>query len=111
MKILSKTGGVTEIQTEGRWSGWKQLWWRDAKVGDKLELALPVAKAGRYRLVMNNTVASDYGIFRFSLDGKKLGEPVDFYSATNVTKLMTLGERDLTEGEHRLICPPGKTVP
>ncbi len=79
MKILAKTGGVTEVQTEGRWSGSKQLWWRDAKVGDKLELALPVAKAGRYRVIMNNTLAHDYGIFQFYLDGEKLGEPLDFY--------------------------------
>jgi hypothetical protein len=102
MKISAKSGGVTEIQSEGRWSGWKQLWWHGAKVGDKLELVLPVAKAGKYRLIMNNTVAFDYGTFRFALDGQKLGEPVDFYSAANVMKLTTLGERELTEGEHRL---------
>ncbi len=102
MKVLSRTGGITEIQTEERWSGSKQLWWRDAKVGDKLELALPVAKAGRYRLIMHNTRANDYGSFRFDLDGEKLCGPVDFYSATNITKLVTLGERDLAEGEHRL---------
>ena len=51
---------------------------------------------------MNNTLADDYGIFQFRLDGKKLGKPIDFYSKTNVTKLATLGESDLTEGEHRL---------
>jgi hypothetical protein len=102
MKILSRTGGITEIQTEERWSGSRQLWWRDAKVGDKRELALPVAKAGRYRLIMHNTRANDYGSFRFDLDGEKLCGPVDFYSATNITKLVTLGERDLAEGEHRL---------
>jgi hypothetical protein len=102
MKVLSRTGGITEIQTEGRWSGSKQLWWRDAKVGDTLELALPVAKSGRYRVVVNNTLAADYGIFRFLLDGEALGKPADFYSATNVTKRMTLGERDLAKGQHRL---------
>jgi hypothetical protein len=102
MKILARSGGLTEIQTEGRWSGSQQLWWRDAKVGDKLELALPVAKAGRYRLSMHNTAANDYGIFRFQLDREPLGEPVDFYSAANVTKLITLGERELTEGGHSL---------
>jgi hypothetical protein len=51
---------------------------------------------------MHNTRANDYGKFQLHLDGEKLGEPVDFYSAANVTKLITLGERDLTEGEHRL---------
>lgn len=102
MKVLSRTGGITEIQTEGRWSGSRQLWWRDAKVSDKLELTLPVAKPGQYRLVMHNTLANDYGIFRFRLDSEKLCERVDFYSAANVTRLTTLGERDLAQGQHRL---------
>ena len=111
MKILSRTGGITEVQTEGRWSGSKQLWWHDAKVGDKLELALPVAKSGRYRLVMCNTLANDYGIFQFHLDGEKLCAAVDFSSATNTTKLITLGKRDLTEGEHRLTAEVVGTNP
>ena len=102
MKIASKTGGVTETQTESRWSGSKQLWWRDGKTGDKLDLILPVAKAGRYRVVMHNTRANDYGVFQFSLDGEKLGGPIDLYSPTNVTRLVTLGERQLAQGDHRL---------
>ncbi len=44
MKIAAKTGGITETQTESRWSGSKQLWWRDGRAGDKLELVLPAAK-------------------------------------------------------------------
>jgi hypothetical protein len=41
-------------------------------------------------------------IVRIYWDGEKLCEPVDFYSAANVTRLTTLGERDLTRGQHRL---------
>jgi hypothetical protein len=102
MKILSKGGGETAIQTEGRWSHWKQLLWRPAKVGDKLELALPVAKSGRYKLVLHNTVAEDYGVFQLHLDGEKLGEPLDLYSAANRLKATALGPRTLAAGEHRL---------
>jgi hypothetical protein len=103
MRILSKTGGVTEIQWDTRWSGSKQLWWRNARPGDRLELALPAAAAGQYRLAMNNTRADDYGVFQFYLDGEKLGEPVDFYSAANIVKQMTLGDRRRTEGPHRFV--------
>lgn len=102
MKIAAATGGITEIQTEGRWSGSKQLWWRDGKVGDKLELVLPVAKSNRYRLIMHNTRAFDYGIFQLSLDGKKLGDPIDLYSAENIIKLVSLGDHQLAQGDHRL---------
>ncbi len=100
MKIRSKTGGITEVQRDLRWSGGKQLWWRDAKPGDRLELILPVERTGLYEIQMHNTRAFDYGIFQFSLDGEKLGEPVDLYSAENIVKLISLGKKKLEEGEH-----------
>ena len=45
----------------------------DAKPGDKLDLALPVKQAGKYRLGMQLTKAPDYGIVQLYLDGQKLG--------------------------------------
>ena len=88
------------MQQEGRWSGGQQLWWRDAKPGDTLELVLPIAKAGRYRIVMHHTRAFDYGIFQFRLDGEKLGEPLDHYSKENINQTVTLATRDLKAGDH-----------
>jgi hypothetical protein len=102
MPILACSGGHTEIQHEARWSGGQQLWWRDAAVGDKLELGFKLAAGGRYHLVMANTRAFDYGIARITLDGKALGEPVDFYSAANVLTDLDLGQVELTAGQHRL---------
>jgi hypothetical protein len=111
LKILARTGGATDNQTEARWSGGKQLWWRDAKVGEKLEFAVPVSKAGKYRLSMRNTAANDYGTFRLLFDGQPLGQPLDFYSAANVTRRITLGVRELTEGEHKLTVEVTGTNP
>ena len=103
LKPLSKTGGTTGTQTEPRWSGGKQLWWHHGKVGDVLELAIPVAHPGKYCLWMKNTRAIDYGVFQFSLDGAKLGGPIDLYSEVNVTRSHEFGVRDLTAGEHRFL--------
>jgi hypothetical protein len=100
MKIRNKTGGVTETQHEPRWSQGQQLWWRDGKVGDRLELILPVPRPGRYTIVMHNTRAFDYGVFQFYLDNGKLGEPVDLYSKQNTAKLITLGTCELKAGDH-----------
>ena len=100
MKIGAKTGGVTEVQSEARWSGGRQLWWRDGKVGDRLELVLPVPRKGTYRIVMQNTRANDYGVFQFSLDGRRLGDPIDLYSKENVVALVTLGTCRLDAGDH-----------
>ncbi len=105
LRVVEKTGGVTDIQhiTQHNWSGDRQLWWRDAKPGDKLTFALPVAQAGKYAVVANLTKAVDYGIVQFHLDGEKLGEPLDLYSNGVVTTgPKAIGERTLDAGEHKL---------
>lgn len=69
----------------GKWSGGSHLFWRDASVGDQLEILLPKTEAGKYRLEAVLTRAPDYGIVQFKLDGKKVGEPVDLYHFSKVT--------------------------
>ena len=107
MKILSKTGGNLQQQDMAawgeKWSNDAQLWWTDAQLGDKLELALPVAKAGQYQLLAQFTKAVDYGIVQLSLDGEKLGQPVDlFHDGVMATGEIDLGMRKLSAGEHKL---------
>jgi hypothetical protein len=107
MKILGKTGGNAGSQemsySTGNWSDDKQLWWTGAKPGDKLDLALPVAKAGQQKLILQLTKARDYGIVQVSLDGQKLGNPIDLYSPQVVPfGPVSLGPVDLSAGEHKL---------
>ncbi len=104
LKIVDKTDGETEIQDipAHKWSGNRQLWWRDAQPGDKLTLSLPVEKAGRYKLAAAFTLAIDYGVVRLTLDGKPLGEPVDFFHDGVIWKVFNLGTHDLAAGQHRL---------
>ena len=107
LAILSKTGGNTTAQDmsgwgEG-WSGEAQLWWTDAKPGNVLELALPVERAGNYRLKTRLTKAIDYGIVQFSLDGKKFGDPIDLFNNGVVgTGELDMGTHDLSQGRHLL---------
>ena len=88
----------------GRWSEDAHLWWRDARPGDVLELAVPVAVDGEYRIGAGFTKAVDYGIFEFTLDGKPLAGPVDFYNnGVAHTGTIALGDRvTFQAGEHRL---------
>ncbi len=107
MKIISQTGGNPQIQVMtpwgSQWSDDAQLWWTEAKPGDKLVLALPVASVGRYQLLAQLTRAVDYGIVQLSLDGKILGQPVDLFHAGVIpTGEIDLGTRELTAGDHRL---------
>jgi len=107
LKILAKTGGNPQEQEmsgyEGQWSGDAHLWWIEAKPGDKLDLAVPVAQAGEYKLAMQFTKAVDYGIVQLSLDGRKLSGPLDLFN-NGVVPLgpVYFGEQNLTAGEHKL---------
>ena len=107
MKILGCTGGQTQEQAtdqyEGQWSQNAHLWWTNGKPGNKLSLALPVSKTGRYQLKLQMTKAPDYGIVQLFLDGEKLGNPLDLYDASVVpTGILDMGAHPLTAGGHNL---------
>jgi hypothetical protein len=107
LKVLSKTGGDPQVQDltgfGESWSNDAHLWWINAKPGDKLDLALPVAKTATYKVGMQLTKAPDYGIVQLYLDGQKLGEPLDLYHSSVVpTGLLSFGNRQLKAGQHKL---------
>jgi hypothetical protein len=107
LRVLDKAGGNSQAQDMAgfgdAWSSDAQLWWTGGKPGDKLELALPVAKPGTFKLLAQFTKAPDYGVMQLSLDGQKLGEPLDLYHAWVIaTGDVDLGTRQLNEGEHKL---------
>ncbi len=107
MKILAKTTGPARehdlFDNESKWSGDAHLRWLEAQPGDKLDLALPVAKAGKFKLLAQFTRAPRYGIFQLSLDGKRLGEPIDLHNGELIPSgEIDLGTHELTAGEHKL---------
>ena len=104
LMVISKTAGNISIQALGdSWSMGGHLWWTGAKPGDELNLALPVAKSGKYELKMSFTKAVDYGIIQIMLDGKKAGNPIDFYNNGVVAfGPVSLGVFELTKGRHQL---------
>jgi len=84
LAVASKSAAmIVETQssglTQGQWSGGEQLFLRGAKVGDFVELRVPAARTGRYRVVLYGTKSYDYGIVRFTLDGQS-GKDVDMWS-------------------------------
>ncbi len=107
MKILRKTAGnpaPQDLSGHGSdWSNESHLWWTGAKPGDTLDLAVPVEKAGTYKLKMQLTKAVDYGIVQLSFDGKKLGGPIDLFNRSVVaTGVLDMGTHELSQGQHVL---------
>lgn len=107
MKVLAKTAGTAQPQDMTGWGeAWSndaQLWWTGAQPGDKLDLALPVERPGRCQLRAQLTKAVDYGIVQLSLDGEKLGGPIDLYhDGVIATGELDLGTRELSAGDHKL---------
>ena len=105
-QIIEKTAGNAGPQDmdgygEGLWHDDDQLWWTEAKPGDRLDLALMVEEAGSYALSATMTRAVDYAIVQLWLDGAKLGEPIDLYNdGVAPTGPIELGTHALDAGRH-----------
>jgi hypothetical protein len=107
-KVLGEPNGNVQTQGMGhfplgKWKKNDQLWWTGAKPGDKLEVVVPVKKAGTYDVSVVLTKARDYGIHQLYLDGNKAGEPIDLYNPEVIsTDPIPIGTHELAEGDHTL---------
>jgi WD40 repeat protein len=117
LRVVGRTGGSSFAQpmnifSAASWSGNEHLFWRDAKLKDRLDLELPVARAGRYEVQIVLTKARDYATVQLWLDGEKLGEPIDLYSQPGpdpaeysdvvTTGVLKFAPRELAAGAHKL---------
>jgi len=107
LQVLSKKGNARPQAmggfSQGKWSGQSQLWWTDAKPGDRLVLQLPVPQDGTYAVYLSMTKAKDYGIVQHHLDGTPLGPQFDLFNEqVNDTGPVLLGEVNLKQGNHEL---------
>jgi hypothetical protein len=104
MKLLSKSDDVkvstqSGALSEGTWSNNTQLFLQCFKIADSVELQMPIEKTGRYRVLLYATKSYDYGVVRFSIDGRK-GKELDLWSAKPVASgPIDLGEFDLSKGD------------
>jgi len=100
--IVSKSGGETEIQAFGELSMGKQLWWRDAKQGDRLVLRMSVPADGEYEVSGYFCHAKDYGVHKISFGGQVLREAIDFYAPNLEWKIVKFGTFRLKAGTSEL---------
>ena len=85
LKIVDQTPGIVaeaqDLTAIGNgWSGDAQLFVRAQKVGDFVELAIPAKEPGARKVVLYATRASDYGMLRFTVNGKAAKTTFDGYA-------------------------------
>ncbi len=108
LKISKPTGGSVSIQGmnnfgAGKWSGNKHVWWVRGKPGSKIQFEFPVKNDGLYRIELGMTMAVDYGVFKFRVDGEDIGGAVDLYDKNVIpTGPVVIGEKKLSPGKHIL---------
>jgi hypothetical protein len=80
LRIEAQGAGLSE----GQWSGSQQLFVQATKVGDFVELPIPVGDEKRRKVTLYATQSYDYGIIRCSLNGQPAGNDYDAYHASAV---------------------------
>lgn len=103
LTIVEKTGGKTQVQSGEvhDWSNGAQLWWIDAKPGDRLVLEVPIKEAGTYKVTADLTKAVDYAIVRMKLAGQA-SDQIDRYHTAVANDALEIGTFDLKTGVNQL---------
>lgn len=103
LKVIHKAGKL-DIQDLGeRYSNSCQLWWTQAKPGDKLVLAFEASEAGSRHVLVRLTKARDYGQVQLYVNDRKAGDVLDLYNPDVIpTGEIDLGVFDLKKGENQL---------
>lgn len=104
LKVVKKTGGVTEVQNIPRfhWSNNRQLWWRNAKEKDELVIEFSVEQTGEYNITLGTTKAVDYGIVCIEINGKTMAKSLDLYNSNVIAVDQNLGTCRLRRGKNNL---------
>jgi hypothetical protein len=77
-EVAAEAQDVSGIGTG--WSNGAQLFVRARKVGDFVEIAIPATGTEARKVALYATRATDYGILRFTVNGKAAGKDFDGYA-------------------------------
>lgn len=104
LEVIDQTTGIRiENQQGGNFSAGAQKLMFGEKAGDYMTLKVNVPEEGDYIISGTMTRANDFGYAQHYMDGKKLGNPIDYYEGSlMVTPDTILGKVHLTAGDHEL---------
>ncbi|WP_442511829.1 glycoside hydrolase family 172 protein [Novipirellula sp. SH528] len=110
MEVVSKSGKVvlkpqnlSKLKLKGSWNLDTHVLFKDAQVGDVVELRIPASSPAAQKLVLHATKSYDFGILRLSINGKPVAADVDLYAAKPVpSERIELGICDPANGVYVL---------
>ncbi|WP_372721823.1 DUF2961 domain-containing protein, partial [Novipirellula sp.] len=80
-RIVLKMQDLKKMKFKGTWNQGTHQLFKGALLGDAVELSIPAASDGAEKLTLYATKSRDFGILRFSVNGKPAGVEVDLYAA------------------------------
>lgn len=105
VRTVGETRGSAQKQQLGggnlEWSGGAHLFWQCPQPDTALTVAIHVPDTTQ-GLKFRFTTARDYGQFQMSLDGKPIGQPLDFYSPEIAQVELEFHDLNLNRGSHRI---------
>ena len=98
------TGGRIEYQNIPalKWSDDLQLFWRDGKAGDHIDLFFFSADSVSAPFIAALTFARDYGIVCFELNGKSIPGQYNLFNEEVTTRELPLGTLPILKGRNQL---------
>ncbi len=98
------THGDGDVQQQNLefYDGAQLLYLPKKQEGAWLEVPFTVAKKEPLRLLLNATTSYDFGTYQAYLDGAKIGDPIDFYSADVANQEFPLLDFWPVPGMHKL---------
>ncbi len=83
--IVLRPQNLKRLKLKGSWSLDDQLLFKGAEIGDVVKLRIPASSPVAQELTLHATKSRDYGILRFSVNGKPAAANVDFYFGEQAT--------------------------
>ncbi|MGB7323553.1 MAG: glycoside hydrolase family 172 protein [Rubripirellula sp.] len=101
--ILMKFQNLKKMRFKGKWNLGTHHLFKGAGEGDAIEFRIPATNDSAERLALYATKSNDFGVVRFSVNGKPAGDEVDLYAAKPVpTGAIELGDFEPVESVYVL---------
>ncbi|MGJ8654512.1 MAG: glycoside hydrolase family 172 protein [Opitutaceae bacterium] len=78
--IVIKPQDLAKFKIKGAWNQGTQLLFKEARVGDAIEVRIPASSPVAESLTLHATKSNDFGVVRFSVNGMRAGPQVDLYA-------------------------------